>query len=565
MRRIQLQSKKSKILSSTVEFGKFTGSNSHDTAQQRYPWIDFQRQIADYFDSPAPTIGVPIKPVAVPRTCLKTEIGCQALARFILKNPERRNLILGSIAERAEQNLSNVQGVLLNQDTQYLFPDVLYNPSDPRDSYGRLMSSYTKDALLVKRLGNYREQTVEAMGRNARLAGKHFDGVIWIDDIVSEQDDFENNPQISETIIHLLHHIIEFVATPGCEIWLTFTRYHDADPYARIVEENGPFAGSIAPGMMILDCYRRDDAGEITDSIYPFRYCIEKADEVKDVHWAGHTYPAVRRRSIKEMEARMPPKVFYSQMLNRPLSGAAIGFAPSWFEKELPCTGVNFRDWLGMQKPDNEWKLNPDHSLDLRVVILGDPSFGNRRVNDFAVLWVVAQTPDNKWIVLDGFSGKLGYKGDLRYAKTALDFKQAYHANELAIETYSCRSLRTTFDTVAQQEGLGNVHLMDLPKNANCHKKDRIATLIPLFSEGRIYFCSNARALRDTVKREAEKFPGCCDGIHGLHDDHLDALANGTQVFKRRMSFKENQDGDFAPWVNRLPNRVRRMFRGRTR
>ena len=531
-------------------FAKLAGSNVYDLATGKYPWVEFQEDIAEYFDTPDTTVGLPMKPVAASRGHLKTEIGVHALTRYVLNNPEKRNCIIGASHDRSKKNLAHINGMLQTDKMQALFPDILYPTG---------ADQFTKEDLLVRRSGDYREKTIETLGRNANLAGRHYNGIIWIDDIVSEQDDIEGNPQISENILMLLTHIVEAVADPGCEIWLTYTRYHPADPYGRIMESDDydsmiVRSKSGAKGVL-LDCFLPGSDGK--EAIYPFRHCVAVEEEVEDVVWRGTTYPTVRRKSLTAIEKRVKPAWWYSQMLNRPMVGGAVGFAPEQFDHVLPCMGVDFESWL-MAGDNGRMHGLGDHSKGTLIThILGDPSYRGGRSNDYALLWVVAQTKNNHFIVLDAFRQRMGYQGDREYARKALRFKEQYSANQLAIEKHAKESIETVFQLIAAEEGK-TVAFFNLKDNSHKSKKDRIATLIPIVSEGRLHFCQNVNSERMALRNEAGLFPACCDGGHNMHDDCLDAMANMTQVFTARKINGRNADAN--KWRNSLPKGVKRFL-----
>ncbi len=547
-------------IGTTVELARLTGSNVYDKMSGRYPWMPFQEEVAGYLDHEVIDIGLPIKVVAISRCHLKTEIGCQAMVRRILKYPERRNCIIGAISDRAEANLANIRQICESRQMQDNFGAILPPNGDQR---------YTNEHITVNRAGSYREKTIETLGRNARIAGRHYNGIIWIDDIVSEQDNF-NGSDVTKTVLRLLTHINEFVADPGAEIWMTFTRYHPADPYGVLINPDGEHYPSLVQPIVVRGCY--DEAEDGTKkALYPFKYCMKDRnlpkdeqdpdeEEVADVEFRGESYKMVPRKSLVQMERRTEPSEFYAQMLNKPMSGAGIGFDPLWFDNVLPVTGEMFRDWVDDEKDEAGNHLGKGNLAPLTVHIVGDPSYRGGRQNDFSTLFVVAQTLNNRYIVLDGFRKRFGYLGDLEYVKQTLYYKDKYQAHLLGIEKHAKESIETVFKLVAAEEGR-NISLAPLPNNSHVGKKDRIATLVPLAQEKRLWWCAGTDELRLAVRDEAATFPGCCDGQGGLHDDGLDGLANLTQIFHHRNPKRNPKDNKFCRWRKDLPRGVARFLR----
>ena len=157
-KRRELRERRECALESTVRLAELSGSNSHNPAAQKYPWMRFQEDIAQYLDKPYPNKPKPIKVICVPRGHLKTEIGVNFMLRHVLMNPETRNGICGATSDRGEANLSHINQISKSEEFQELFPDILYEAG----TKARL--HYTQEWMEVKRKGNYREKTITAFG-----------------------------------------------------------------------------------------------------------------------------------------------------------------------------------------------------------------------------------------------------------------------------------------------------------------------------------------------------------------------------------------------------------------
>jgi len=209
--REELEERRRFALESTPNFASVTGASVLAPERGMYPWLPYAVNFADYLDRPVRNIAVPIKPGFIARLHLKTSIAGEALARFALANPEKRNAVFSWDMLKAEENLSQIANDLKSQEVQRLFPDRLY-PDDTKSRY-----YYKSTSVMLKRSGNYKEPSIMALGATSNFTGKHFNGVIWVDDVVT-QDNYRN-AKVQQQIWETIQHIVFFLAELGCQVW----------------------------------------------------------------------------------------------------------------------------------------------------------------------------------------------------------------------------------------------------------------------------------------------------------------------------------------------------------
>lgn len=541
-------------LSNTANWASVTGANIMAPQQGMYPWLPYALDFARYLDSPPPLgIAIPIKPGFIARLHLKTSVAGEALARFAIANPEKRSAIFSWDASKAIENLSQIIFDYKSEQIQKLFPDVVY----PDDTKGRFF--YKSSSILLRRQGNYKEPSIMALGAGTNRTGKHFNGVIWIDDVVTE--DNYRNPDVQKTIWDTIQYITNCIAEPGCQIWITGTRYANHDAYSYLLSKDSPVKNQIVPGYPNMGCTTEDKDGQ-RKSLFYWKYCWDPEEKTKPVVHEGSTYH-LTRSSLKEMRDSMDPVLWSAQFENSPIVGGLATFNPADFENIVPCDGVELDTFLknhgALIDPDE-----PERGI-LDFSIPGDPAYSDRTHNDNSVLLTVAQDRFDYWYVCEARVTRDGWKGLEEYLKTAFRWLKAYNARELAIEAHAKEALKALSRRL-ERECRVHPHWNPLKENSGgrngSRKNERIATALEeLVRGGRLWFCIPDGAgpnhpverFRQMITKEAIQFPS------GLHDDCLDCLSNARQSFRVR-SGDHNKKVDMFPNRNRLPMGTRKWL-----
>lgn len=119
--------------------------------------------------------------VLLPRGHMKTfYFGIATMLWRLLNSREARILYVMSSCTQSAKTLESLTDIFQASETvQHFFPDHVLDASNPR-------MRITKEMIRLKRLGNYREGSVEARGRGSRITGGHFTEHIF-DDLIDEE------------------------------------------------------------------------------------------------------------------------------------------------------------------------------------------------------------------------------------------------------------------------------------------------------------------------------------------------------------------------------------------
>ncbi len=267
----------------------------------------------------------------------------------ILRNPEITIGIFSHTRPIAKAFLVQIKkefenNALLNE----LFPDVLYGlgaKGAPRWS--------ENDGIVVKRVGNPKEATVEAWGLvDGQPTGRHFQLMIY-DDVVTRES--VTSPDQIRKVTDAWALSLNLGARGGARRYIG-TRYHWNDTYSEIIRR----------GAAVVRLHPATDDGTMEG-----RPVLMTPDQ------------------LAEKRREMGPYIFGCQMLQDPKADAAMGFKEEWFrtysEDGEGCGALN-------------------------RYILVDPAGEKKKTNDYTVMWVVALGADQNYYVVDGVRDRLNLK-----------------------------------------------------------------------------------------------------------------------------------------------------------
>jgi len=518
--------KREYALTGTAEFGEVMGLNVYEPHTGRVPWMvsGVHGEMCDLLDRKIREIDNPIKLIAIPRGHFKTSIcGC-ALSRIHCMKPHGRSAIFAAKEILSRKALKQVAEIWKCEQMQSLFPELLF---DPRDR-----NAYQSFELYMdhERVGG--EPSVKAFGMETSFTGMHFDTVLWVDDLIDRH--MARSVDEMEKAFDSLKDLMGAVADPGCEIWMTFTRYNLQDPYGQILAEDSDYWPDIAADPIIRGCYVDSKKGR--KPLFPARFC-DSREQISKPGTVNGVKIDLPRKSLQAIREKYGPSFFASQYLNSPIPEGESPFEMEWFEDVIDVDGPDFFEWINVK--ENAKKIAPYPEEGLRgpfeVAVLGDPGYGKRSHNNPSILWVVAVDRFNHWFFLDYKRAKYGKKNMLDYCKDGVSFYGEYRdrcvhrlATWLAIEAHGTGVLLEA-EIVRAEAELG-IQCMKKPlkNNSNVQKELRIMSLEPVALNRRMHFCKNVVEGKDQLALESQTF------MSGGEDDVIDTAANGTQVFRTR-------------------------------
>lgn len=262
----------------------------------------------------------------------------------ILRNPENTIGIFSHTRPIAKGFLKQIKRELeSNVMLKGLFPDILYsNPQKDSPQWS------LDDGIMVRRLGNPKEATIEAWGLvDGQPTSKHYT-VLHYDDVVTRES--VSGPDMINKVTDAWALSLNLGARGGARSVIG-TRYHYNDTYRIMI-----------------------DRGSVKVRQYP---------ATKNGKPEGEPV-LLSRTNLAEKRRDMGPYVFGAQMLLDPVADAVMGFREEWLRR-------------------SDIQLQPGWN----IYILVDPANDQKKKSDFTVMVVIALGPDGHYRLLDGIRDRL--------------------------------------------------------------------------------------------------------------------------------------------------------------
>lgn len=347
-----------------------------------------------------------------------------------------------------------------NSDLKEIYPEILW--FDPRKEAPKWTED---DGICVRRLGNPKEQTVEAFGLvDGQPTSKHFKLMIY-DDVVTRES--VTTPEMIANVTKAWE-LSRNLASEGGRTRYIGTRYHFNDTYRVIMQRQAAMPR----------VYPATEDGEVGG--VPVLMSLESL--------------ATKRREMGQF-------TFAAQMLQDPTADATQGFRPEWLKyQERGTTGDG-----------------------LNKFILVDPASEKRKTNDYTSAWVLGLGQDQNVYVLDMVRDRLSLT---QRADMLFSLHRRWRPLSVGYEKYGMMADIEHFRDRMSRE---NYTFQIIELGGGMPKLDRIRRMIPWFEQGRILLPATLwktdyegvprELVNAFVEEEYKAFPV------SLHDDMLDALA----------------------------------------
>src|SRR3954463_4152665 len=279
------------------------------------------------------------------------------------------------------------------------------------------------DGLVVKRKDNPKEATVEAWGVVEGQPTSKHFLILNYDDLITL--DHVRSPDMITKVLDSWEKSTFLGAEGGHKRYIG-TRYHFNDTYGTMIKK----------GAAIPRVYPATHNGQVDG---------EPVLHSKD--------------SLAEKRRTLGIYSFASQMLLDPKADTSMGFK---------------RDWLRF--------YNHSDGASLNKYIMVDPANSKKKTSDFTVMQVWGLGSDKNYYLLDMIRDRLSLteRGDWLFKmhrKWSLPINCGY-------EHYG---MQADIDYIKDRMSRENYHFPITELKGNLAKEDRIAKLIPLFEQGRIY------------------------------------------------------------------------------
>lgn len=347
-----------------------------------------------------------------------------------------------------------------NQRLRALFPDILWE--FPRKNAPKWSED---DGIVVKRLGNPKESSVEAWGLvDGQPTSKHY-GLMVYDDVVT--DTSVTTPEMIAKVTRAWE-TSRALSAEGGRTRYVGTRWHAADTYRHILQ--------------------RGAAIERRHAV-----TLDGTAEGEPVLWT--------RQQVAEKRRELGPYAFSAQYLLDPAADRTQGFRADW---------RRFHDGSGDFGGMNKY-------------ILVDPANSKKKQSDYTAMVVIGLADDQNYYLLDGVRDRLSL-GDR--AKHLFALHRKWRPLGVGYEKYG---MTADIEFVEMQMADMNYRFEITPVAGETSKVDRIRRMIPIFETKRFYlpeklikFDYEGRQVdlvEAFIDEEYDPFPV------GLHDDFFDAIS----------------------------------------
>lgn len=423
--------------------------------------------------------------IELPRGHLKSWIVTKGWAiQQVLKNPNLRVLIVNAVEGNATMFLRTIE--------KFMGPG-----SGLEVIYGSFVSDvWNQNELIIRQRTQVLDApTFAAAGVQKTLTSQHYD-IIIADDLVEPAN--VATPEQRAKIYEFYLSLFDLLEPQG-KLVVIGTRYHQADLYSKILEENDDKHNW---STFIRSCY--NDDGSV---LFPEKFTKERLENIR-------SKPGGRYH-------------FASQYMNNPIDEESADFKASWIKHYDPTT---------------------PHPGSLYLTI--DPAISLSRDADFSALVVAGMFSDRRIRVVDSIHRRM-VPSDL--VDAIFELVKKWRLHRVGIETFAFQQT-LKYDVQRKQRESGVFFSIDeLGKRHSgrgeqvLSKEARIRRLQPYFEQGLVEIRSDMAELAD----ELLAFP------RGRHDDLIDALSYQLDYLVPSMQKSapplDAVHGSMGWWVKKLP------------
>lgn len=379
----------------------------------------------------------------------------------ILNNPEVTVGIFSHTRPIAKGFLRQIKREFeSNEFLKGLFPDILW--AEPAKEAPKWSED---EGIVVKRIGNPKEATVEAWGLvDGQPTGKHYKLMVY-DDVVTRES--VTTPEMIKKVTECWELSLNLGSEGGVSRYIG-TRYHYNDTYREMINR-----------------------GSVKARVYP---------ATRDGTVDGEPVLLSRER-LAEKRRDMGPYTFGCQMLQDPKADETQGFRADWIRYY-----ANHHDGSGTNR-----------------FIVVDPASEKKKENDYTSLWVIGLGADSNYYALDFVRDRLNLT---ERADLVFRMHRKWRPIRVGYEKYG---LMADVAHMRDRMDRENYHFDIVELGGSQPKVDRIRRLIPIMEQGRwwmpsrLHYTTYEKVTVDLthvfIEEELKPFPVAA------HDDMLDAAA----------------------------------------
>lgn len=415
--------------------------------------------------------------IMLPRNHLKTQIATMYYRIWVLLNdPNYAALIVSGTLELSKATAREIKTELKKNPKLYEFyPEVL-----PEEIFNPVKNKWSETQFTVKRTKTRKECSIEAIGIDATVAGKHFPEICFDDVVTSENS---ATPEGCDKVIKQFALLKSVVAPRIGVMTLVGTFYNDSDLYN----------------------YLLDLKDEINFEIF-----IEAIPLSREPIWPG----MFTKEKLKEIEVTQGPYVFATQYLLDPVPRDKMELKAEWL---LRYTTIP-KDING-------------NDLQLNYFIIVDPITAKKLSStskDRGVVMVVAIEPKSQDIYIIEYE-LFSRATDSELFDSVFKFCNKYDTDVVGWECVAHQlNAKINLDIEGKKRGYTNFKAIEL-RPGNKDKDSRIRGMIPYFARGQI----NVRPTMQELIQEYLRFP------FGKTRDILDVLSYIPVMIKKKRTLSK--------------------------
>lgn len=407
----------------------------------------------------------------------------------ILKNPEITIGLFSHTRPIAKGFLGQIKRELETNDyLKQLFPDVLFeNPQKESPKWSM------DDGIIVKRLSNPKESTIEAWGLvDGQPTSKHYKLKVY-DDVVT-MGSVSTPEQIAKTT-DAWSMSLNLGSQDSLNRYIG-TRYHIVDTYHTMIKR-----GSVK----VRTHAATDDGKDTGNPVF------------------------LSRELLAEKRRDMGPYIFGTQMLQDPVADKVMGFKTEW---------LRYYDQINDSSTWNKF-------------LLVDPASKKKQSSDYTVMLVIGLSPDGNYYLLDGLRDRLNltqraakvfelhqkWKPKVGYEEYGLQADIEHIKYEMEQRNYRFEILElggsmSKPDRIKRLIPIFEQHRMYMPK--------------------RLFFVDNSGVVQDFVKVFIEDEYSCFPVV--VHDDMFDCMARILEpILDAKFPKKEETKKPEVPFIPQGP------------
>ncbi len=403
---------------------------------------------------------------------LAARFHCKSLAityagtiQEILRSPEKTQCIFSFKGALAKDFLLQIKNELeINDELKWLFDDILYqNPRKESPKWNE------NEGLLVKRKGNPKELTLEAVGIvDGKTTGPHYN-ILRFDDAI------EKTCAGSQVFMEK--------AEEGIRLIIGGLGTHDK------------VYGGVGTHWKLFDAYKKLDEHGVMK--------IRRMNATNDNTRSGEPL-YLTHEEWEDAKKQFTHYQFSCLMLNDPQADSAKNFKLEWLQ---------FYDQLG------DWRS-------MNRYILVDPATSKKKDSDFTAMVVMGLARDGNYYVLDMVHDRLNMQERI---EALFDLVHKWEIKGKGKVGYEKYGMMADIEAIKsrQAENMDFFEVIEL--GGKTAKEDRIEKLMPICEKGRLWLPKrfvyqnwegmNVDVMNYFIHWEYLPFP------NGSHDDLMDAMA----------------------------------------